>query len=223
VRFEKSIKHKKGGLAMPEKSAVFEKNRDFYLQQLEKLDLKKAADKAGCAFSDGELFAPFLDGTYSISPSGVFDESGKPASYQICIVLFKYVLTCFSSSVPFSSSEWTAYRQFKDAGPLVVYFANDVEKALERHFDGKVPRLKRACERLGGKVSGLEVSHDAAFEFQALPRAPLLLLFTDRDDEFEPSCSVLFQKSLENFLDMESVAILARIFAEKLVKKDKGA
>ena len=205
---------------MPQKSQVFEKNYDYYLQKIGSLDLEKAARNVGGDYSDGELIVLFFDETIRVSGKGVLNHRGKRPHYAICIALFKYVL--MNSPGLQKESEWTAYRQFKDAGPLVVYFANDVEKAIKRHFEGRATSLKKACGKLGGTDPGMDVSQDVAFRFQALPHAPVLLLFNDRDDEFPASCSVLFQKDLEKYLDMESVAILGQIFANKLIAMDKG-
>ena len=204
---------------MPQKSPVFDKNYDYYLAKIGPLDLEAAAINVGADYSDGELVVPFFDETIRVSGKGVLNHRGTRPHYAICIALFKYIL--MNSPEPPKESEWTAYRQFKDAGPLVVYFANDVEKAIKRHFEGKAPSLKKACEKLGGTDPGMDVSQDVAFRFQALPHAPVLLLFNDRDDEFPASCSVLFQRDLEKYLDMESAAILGQIFASKLIATDK--
>ena len=202
------------------KSPVFEKNYDYYMQKISPLDLEEAALNIGANYSEGELIVPFFNETCRVSEKGALNSGGKRPHYAICIALFKYIL--MNSPEPPNESEWTAYRQFKDAGPLVVYFANDVEKTIEKHFEGRVQGLKKACERLGGTDPGMDVSQDVAFRFQALPHAPMLLLFNDRDDEFPASCSVLFQRNLEKYLDMESVAILGQIFSKKLIAMDEG-
>ncbi len=204
---------------MKKVSPVFEQNYDFYLGQLKTVDVKKAAENIGARFSDGETIVPFLNTSYTVSEKGVSDREGNRPDYRICIVLFKYIL--MNKPDALVDSEWAAYREFKDAGPLIVFFANDVEKPIANHFSGKPENLKRACEKLGGKAPDLKTTHDVSFRFQALPKAPILLLFNDADEEFPPACSVLFKKSLEKYLDMESAAILGQLISKKLIQTDK--
>jgi hypothetical protein len=60
----------------------------------------------------------------------------------------------------------------------------------------------------------MDISYDVSMQLTALPKIPVLLLFNDVDDEFPARCSVLFQKSIENYLDMETVALIGNIFFE---------
>jgi hypothetical protein len=53
-------------------------------------------------------------------------------------------------------------------------------------------------------------------EFTALPKIKLLLLFNDSDDEFPASCSVLFQKQAEEYLDPESLIMIGIAFTNRL-------
>ena len=45
------------------------------------------------------------------------------------------------------------------------------------------------------------ISYDFAMEFRVLPKIEILLIFNDRDDEFPATCSVLFQKQAEDYLE----------------------
>jgi hypothetical protein len=64
--------------------------------------------------------------------------------------------------------------------------------------------------------------YDVSMQLTALSKIPVLLLFNDADDEFPARCSLLFQKSIENYLDMESVAIVGNIFSKMIIATDKG-
>lgn len=43
------------------------------------------------------------------------------------------------------------------------------------------------------------------------------MLHNDADDEFGAECSVLFERRVENYLDMESLAIVGWLFADYLI------
>jgi hypothetical protein len=207
-------------IEMENKSSVFEKNYEFYLRQIKNISLKEIATHLAVEYIKNEMIISFFGNTYRISQEGILDRSGKRPLYAICIVLFKYMLT--SPKTVYFESPWTSFKDFKDAGPLVGFFSNDVEKAIVTHFSGKTQNLKKACENLGGKKADMDISYDVSMQLMALPKIPMLLLYNDADDEFSGRCSVLFQKNIENYLDMESVAIMGNIFSKMLIATDQG-
>jgi len=116
---------------------------------------------------------------------------------------------------------WASYRDFRDTGPLTVYFPDNVERPIAAHFSGKLDRLKAASLALGGFPPASAPAYDLVMQFNALPRIALLLLFNDADAEFPAQCSVLFQKTADQFLDPECLAMLARILSVRLYKVAK--
>jgi hypothetical protein len=205
---------------MKNQGSIFEKHYGFYLRQIKDISLEEIADNLGVEFIDSEMKLLLFGNDFKISPEGIYNQFGNRPSYAICVLLFKYLLT--NPKSPYFESPWTSYKDFKDAGPLVVFFSNDVEKAIAAHFSGKTQNLKKACESLGGKDADMDIYYDVFIQLTALPKIPVLLLFNDADDEFPARCSVLFQKSIENYLDMESVAIVGNIFSKMLIATDKG-
>ena len=146
----------------------------------------------------------------------ISDHSGKKPSFDICIILCKYILLCPENLL--NQTGWVSYRDFKDSGPLTTYFSNDVERAIAGHFSGKTNEMKKACRLLGGQAPEIEVSYDLAMKFDVLPRIPLLLLFNDADEGFPAHCSVLFEKRADTFLDAECLAIAGRLLFSKLIR-----
>jgi hypothetical protein len=205
---------------MQNQASVFEKHYEFYLRQIKDMSLEEIADNPGMECIDNEMRLLLFGNNFKISPEGIINQFGNRPSYAICVVLFKYLLT--NPKSPFFESPWTSYKDFKDAGPLIGFFSNDVENAIGTHFSGKTQNLKKACESLGGKDADMDIYYDVSMQLMALPKIPVLLLFNDADDEFRATCSVLFQKSIENYLDMESVAIVGNICSKMLIATDKG-
>ncbi len=204
---------------MTEPNEVFEKNYRFYVDRIAETSLIRKAAILGAEADGNGLRILFFSDEYRISPDGIFHSSGKRAGYSQCIILFKHILLC-PDEIP-ELGDWTAYREFPDAGPLTGYFAKDVEKSLARHFSGRTDDLKKACAALGGIVHGEKISCDLAMHFTALPRIPVLLIFNDGDEEFPAHCSILFRKSIGKYLDMESVAVLGKVLTDSLKKLPK--
>ncbi len=57
-------------------------------------------------------------------------------------------------------------------------------------------------------------------KFDPLPKVPILLLFNDTDEEFSAQCLLLFERRAEKYLDMESMAILARLLTDYLTQSE---
>ncbi len=122
---------------------------------------------------------------------------------------------CPQREIP-SPSPLVTYREFKDAGPLTSYFANNTNKTIESTFSGKLSLLRGKCLTAGG-VEKLSNSHDFSVEFFALPKIPVILNFNDKDDMFAAGCSILYQASAENYLDMECLAITGTFLTGLLI------
>ena len=197
---------------------VFEETYRDYLARLVGIDLPAATEKLGVEIKGGAAIIPLMGKLYRVSTAGVTGPEGRKPRLEICVVLCRYLLMC-PKDLP-RADAWAAYRDFKDTGPLTVFFANDVEQLIANRFSGRLKRLRSVCEKFGGRPPRLELSYELAMEFTLLPRIPALLLFNDAEDEFPAACSVLFKNGADEYLDAESLAILASLFAVRLCRKN---
>jgi len=205
---------------MADQSSVFEKTYKDYLEQVTKIDLRSIQEKLGVKVEGNAVIIPLFGKPTRVSARGIIDQSGQRPSFGICVILCKYLLLC-PDSIP-KETEWTAYRDFKDAGPLTTYFANDVERSIAARFSGRLRELETAGKALGGCPPEMELSNDLSMRFEALPRVPLLMLYNDADEEFSAQCSVLFQRRAETYLDAECLAMVGRLLFTKLETAAEG-
>ena len=189
-------------------SRVFKRTYESYLAQVRQKDLHSLAPRLEAEVEERGIRIPLLGREYRVLESGVSDPTGKRPPIDICVILCRYILMC--PEFPPQGNEWVSFRDLKDSGPLTVYFANDVEKSISNFFSGKTDALREASERLHGFEPDMEAAYDLAFQFPALPRVPLLLLFNDGDSEFPAKCSVLLERRCEKYLDAECLAMLGR-------------
>lgn len=201
------------------KAAVFERTYQGYLKQLGTLDLSQRAQKLGLTVSGTELLISFFNSEYRVSSKGVISPLKKQAGFEESIIIFKYLLTC--PEVVLENSEWAAYHSFKDAQPLLHYFARETTGPIEKTFSGNLTALENAGKKLGGVIVTDNASYDLSMKFEALSKIPIFLRFNDKDEDFPAQCTVLFKFSAEKYLDMESLGILGAIFAKNLIKKAK--
>ena len=122
--------------------SVFEKNYRNYLTQISTIDFKEIADRLGANTCDDGLIIPFFGRPYRVSSRGILNKAGKKPAYSICVVLCKYILLC-PGYAP-TQDNWVAFKDFKDAAPLVSSFSNTTEGAITRDFSGKIDKLENA-------------------------------------------------------------------------------
>ncbi|MDF1590350.1 MAG: DUF3786 domain-containing protein [Desulfobacterales bacterium] len=88
----------------------------------------------------------------------------------------------------------------------------------ETSFSGRVEQLRVSSLKLGGIPSGDFPAFDLAMQFSALPRVPVVLRYNDADGPYPAQCSILFRRSAEIFLDLESVGIAGTLLTGSLIK-----
>ena len=207
---------------MPDKKSeksVFEQTYHFYLNQVFSEVHSLSAERLGISVLGEGISIDLLNCSYLISRDGIVNPSGERPSFDVCVVLLKYLLTN-RNSYP-QDKNWCSYRDLKDSNPLLNYFKTNVEDILIREYSGNITRLKESGKALGGITVKEQFSQDISLQFNLLPRIPVLLLFNDRDEEFPASCSVLFERRAENYLDAECLAIAGKYLAGSLIKKAK--
>jgi hypothetical protein len=205
---------------MLEQSTVFEKIHQDYLGQIANMDWASLADRLGVAVEGNTLVIPLFGVPYRVSRQDIFDGHGNRPHHAVNVILFKYLLMCPPREP--QGSDWVTYRHFKDAAPIVGGFFTNAEKPINLAFEGRIAELSKACVALDGRpLDKVDFSVDLAMHFDALPKVPILLLFNDRDEEFPAKCSILFERRAEKYLDMECLAMLGWILADRL-RKESG-
>ena len=201
-------------------ASVHEATYRNYLAQFGGRYLAGLEHLLGVRVQGKEVFIPLFGRHHRVSKDGITNPAGDQPGFDIRVILCKYLLLC-PNMAP-KENEWVSFRGLKDSGPLTTYFANDVERAISAHFGGKLGELQTACSRLGGYPPMMHADYDLSVQFDALPRIPVILLFNDADDDQEISwpatCSLLFERRAESYLDPECLAMTGRLLCTWLKK-----
>ena len=99
-----------------------------------------------------------------------------------------------------------------------------VENPITEKFKGKVDELVKISKTIGGEeINDENNSADAILLFKALPRIPLMLFFWDEDleDGFEAKVKVLFDETIVDHLDIESIMFLSERLRQLLCGNDQ--
>lgn len=184
---------------------IFETHYKDYSNQVAALDFSSLKDTLKIETQGDGVVISLLGEEYSVSKNGITDASGIRPDYRICVILFKYLLGC--PDRPIVDREWAALKDFRKTSQFtnLNIFKSDAELPIIRLFSGRVEALLAAAGKLGGTPCDMDVSYDVAMAFTALPQIGILLLFNDGDDEFPATCSLLFQRQSEHYLDPESL------------------
>lgn len=202
---------------MTEKSTIFKKTREAYIQQINAVEMARVATSLGFLKGPAGYTVPLFNRVYTVTPKDIVDADGRPAAFDVCVVLSRYLI--MGAGAPDTRLEWAAFRDFKDAGPLLKFFADNVAGAITRGFRGRVAALAAAADWMGGCPESGGLAYDVAFRFKALPQIGMLLLFNDADCNFGADCRVLFERRTERYLDMECVAMLGARLATGLFRQ----
>ena len=197
-----------------EKPSVFEETYQSYLSRIEGLDFKKIAGPLGAKMVGEELIVPFFGKPHRISAGGIFEPSGGRPNFSVCVILSKYLLLCPKHDPV--EKDWVSFRDFKDSTPFAGAFVNTTEAPLANYYSGRLKDLETACRKINGHPPAAAFSYDLCLQFYALPQIPVLLLFNDADEEFPARCAMLFQRSAENYIDMECLAMVGMLLFEYL-------
>ncbi len=189
--------------------SVFDKTYEDYLARLAHVNLHGLENMLGVQVDGDTAIVPLYGRPHRVSARGIQDPLWKRPPLDICVILSKYLLMCPSDNP--EGQGWVSYRDFRDSGPLTTFFSHDVEQAIAGLFAGKSEDLQKASEDQGGLAPEIDAAYDLSVQFDALPRVPVLMLFNDRDEEFSATCSVLFERCAERYLDPESLAMLGRL------------
>ena len=195
--------------------SVYDETYRYYLEQLQPMRFAGKEDLLGITVEGTDVVVPYFGASVRLTADGLRDAAGERPDFADCVVVCRYLIMC----PPFEpqNNEWVAYRDFPDAGPLTVFWADTVERQLAQRFAGALAELQGACEALDGTDVDLDIACDLCRQFRPLPKVPLLLVFNDADDEFPASVSLLFEERAATYLDAESQAILGHILTQRLV------
>jgi len=200
--------------------SVYNETYFYYLEQLKTMRFDGKEDVLGITLDGDAVVVPYFGKPIRLTADGLKDAAGRRPDFSDCVVVCRYLIMCplFAST----QKQWVAYRDFPDAGPLTVFWADTVEGPLARTFSGRVSALEIACDGVGGSVPDMDIACDLCRCFIPLPRMPMLLVFNDADEEFPASASLLFEKRASTYLDAESQAILGHVLSNRLLAAAQG-
>ncbi|SLM28422.1 putative Fe-S cluster [Desulfamplus magnetovallimortis] len=108
------------------------------------------------------------------------------------------------------TGNWKSLQEFPNTISKIKSMHSHVEQPLIKKFAGDIQKLIEASKSLGGiDVTDKYSSSDIAFYFKVFPKIPVLLMFWDVDDSFDAEVKFLFDETIVEHLDIESILFLS--------------
>jgi hypothetical protein len=183
------------------------------------LDLAELAGGVGASFGEQDG-CPFVDLTYFGHRLRVFKDKvcypeGVEANPWDAILLYNYLA---SQGKTEPTGTWITYQSLPNSVSKTKTLKR-LEGELAAHFAGKQPNLEAAAARLEGEPVRVAEDADLQLVFRPLPKVPVLLLFweADLEEDFPAQVHFLFDGSVADFLDLESLLFLVEQLSDRLM------
>ncbi len=117
------------------------------------------------------------------------------------------------------TGQWVSFADLPDGRFYNQAFQGYTGQELARAIGSQQSAFERAAACLDGRPYPLG---DAAFIFHALPCVTLLVTYWHGDEDFPPSCQVLFDTSASHYLPTDACAVLGHILTRRLIAARDG-
>ena len=184
------------------------------LADLAAVDVAAQAERCGGEYVSGPdegVRLRFLEQHYLINRSGVAALTGEAPTVWVKVFLLIYLTRAAGSPV---TERWVAYRDLPNTISKATSFERCAAEIAEE-FVGEPDRLDRSVTALGGRPAEAGAA-DRAWRLQVLPRVPVLLLFWDREEEFEARVTLLLDRGVLDYLDQEALVFLVEALSHRL-------
>ncbi|MDR7483978.1 MAG: DUF3786 domain-containing protein [Armatimonadota bacterium] len=198
--------------------SVYVRTYEGLRRRLRSQDPDRLAARAGAVrLGDDRLGLRCAGRDYVIHSSDgtVLQADGSAAEVNVAILLLLYLLEATGRAM---EGRWISFEQLPGGPGYLASFRGRVVAPIQQAFGQHPERLLEAARGLDGEPMSLG---DVAVRIPALPCVPIAYVLWRGDEEFSPSVSVVFDASVEGYLDAEVLTALAELVTRRLVAAAK--
>ncbi|MGQ9616549.1 MAG: DUF3786 domain-containing protein [Spirochaetota bacterium] len=190
-------------------------------EELRKREPEEIARRSGAPYrEEGEgkgYFQMILFGEKIIVTYPEFDvleaDTENRASERFCAIVLHYLHKAEGSP---EEGRWVSLAELPDGQFYRQAYQGYSGNRLMKIFGNDLGRFEKAATAAGGEK---EEIGDASYSFRVLPRIPLLAVYWRGDEEFGPSCQILFDASVSHYLLTDMCAFLGSVLADRILLK----
>jgi hypothetical protein len=195
--------------------------RKFVQGKIRDYDFSQVAKRIGAQLeilADGEpaLIINFLEQLYRVRKGEVEAVDGADHDLWDHVLLYNYVAENGGRE---PTGEWVPMESLPGSLAKRKAFVSGCEEKIAAAYTGKPEKLKESLKIIKADFPELESNAEVAAVFYPLPKIPFQLLFwdADLDDGFPAQVKVLFDETVLDYLDIESLVFLGEKCAERLL------
>ena len=177
------------------------------------MDIKDLPGRLGGQLIDTDngaaLKLPYFNGHILIAGGQITTPEGSELNRWEQVFIYNHMAQGGSCK---PTGTWKGFREFPNTVSKIRNMVAEVEVPLIDRFKGRSADLETAARQIGGQdMTNAFPTADRAIYFQPLPRVPVLLMFwdADPDDGFEAQAKLLFDETVVEHLDIESMVFLS--------------
>lgn len=142
------------------------------------------------------------------------DDPKKPLAFSTEMAILH--LFCYRKPNAALTHSFVPFRDIPGASPYAPAFQRSVDEGLAAPFAGHAVLLKKACEALHGVPCAYG---DVGYIIPAFDIMPVMLVFWDRDAEFEAQANLLFDAGITGYIHEETVCCIADDLMNRLAEE----
>lgn len=185
-------------------------------------DIEEQCRRCGARFLKSEqiISLDYLNRTYLIKcPEATVTLEGTEEHVTLVdkILVLHYVTQAKGTPL---SGELISFKELSEAAGYFPTFYQRAIKPLVTYFGNEPERLLSMAELLGGRKADFG---DVSVTIHPLKMAPLTLVLWKGDAEFPPEGTIMFDRTITDYLPTEDIIILCQSTSWRLVKLLKSA
>jgi len=196
--------------------------RKFVQGKINNYDFASVADRIGAQLetsADGEQFLVInlLEQHYRVGKQEVEAVDGADHDLWDHVLLYNYIAENGGRDL---TGEWVPMESLPGSLAKRKAFVKGCEDKIAAAYTGKPEKLRAALKNIKADFPDIDSNAEVAAVFYPLPKIPFQMLFWDADleDGFPAQIKVLFDSTVLDYLDIESLVFLGEKCAERLLE-----
>jgi hypothetical protein len=185
----------------------YEKTYEAIMPRLRDLDFPYAALRLGFDLIDKyRMSIDFLGRKYELDREGARPVDGEKVNVNFLSVLVYYALSKGNTEPLYDFALLNSFSGglFSGGGRGSGWMVEPIRKAC----GGDYEKFRRAVRNLGMIYEGSRVTAEHTWQYQLLPKIPVLIKYFEADDEFPWDVKIYYDKTVPEYLDFEPLAVL---------------
>ena len=143
------------------------------------------------------------------------DVTGEPLDGGSQAVISYYGFTATQSKIITMNTEWISFSELADGRFYNQAFQGYTGNLLAKQTTGIIKKKDAIFSSLQAESISMG---DLAFQLSILQRVSLALVIWLGDEDFPPSCKILFNRSVNSFLPTDACAIIGSMLTHRILK-----